>query len=37
MRCVFPLRSGAPGGAWLVKKIFFRDGRPIGSGRTDAH
>ena len=24
-----PLRSGAPGGAWNVKQIHFRDGRPI--------
>ena len=24
-----PLRSGAPGGSWNVKKVKFRDGRPI--------
>jgi Family of unknown function (DUF6152) len=26
---VAPLRSGAPGGAWVTQKIHFRDGRPI--------
>jgi hypothetical protein len=26
---VAPLRSGAPGGAWVTRKIQFRDGRPI--------
>jgi Family of unknown function (DUF6152) len=26
---IAPLRSGAPGGAWLTQKIQFRDGRPI--------
>jgi Family of unknown function (DUF6152) len=26
---IAPLRSGAPGGAWVTKKIQFRDGRPI--------
>src|SRR5579863_8819724 len=24
-----PLRSGAPGGAWNVKKVTFKDGKPI--------
>jgi hypothetical protein len=24
-----PLRSGAPGGAWQVNRIKFKDGRPI--------
>jgi hypothetical protein len=24
-----PLRSGAPGGAWKVDRINFRDGRPV--------
>jgi hypothetical protein len=24
-----PLRSGAPGGSWNVRKIKFKDGRPI--------
>jgi hypothetical protein len=24
-----PLRSGAPGGAWIGQKINFRDGRPV--------
>jgi len=24
-----PLRSGAPGGAWVTQKINFRDGQPI--------
>jgi hypothetical protein len=24
-----PLRSGAPGGAWNVNKVKFKDGRPI--------
>ena len=26
---VWPLRSGAPGGAWNVNQINFRDGRPV--------
>jgi len=26
---VAPLRSGAPGGAWVTQKIQFRDGGPI--------
>jgi hypothetical protein len=26
---VAPLRSGAPGGAWVTQKIKFRDGRSI--------
>jgi Family of unknown function (DUF6152) len=26
---VAPLRSGAPGGAWVTRKIKFRDGKPI--------
>jgi hypothetical protein len=26
---VEPLRSGAPGGAWSVRRIKFRDGQPI--------
>jgi Family of unknown function (DUF6152) len=26
---IAPLRSGAPGGAWLTQKIKFHDGRPI--------
>jgi Family of unknown function (DUF6152) len=26
---VEPLRSGAPGGAWVTQKIQFRDGKPI--------
>jgi hypothetical protein len=26
---IAPLRSGAPGGAWVTKKIQFRDGKPI--------
>jgi len=24
-----PLRSGAPGGAWAVKNIKFKDGKPV--------
>jgi hypothetical protein len=24
-----PLRSGAPGGAWNVNKIKYKDGQPI--------
>jgi Family of unknown function (DUF6152) len=27
-----PLRSGAPGGAWNVNKIKFKDGQPIVAG-----
>lgn len=26
---IAPLRSGAPGGAWVTQKIKFRDGSPI--------
>jgi hypothetical protein len=26
---VEPLRSGAPGGSWNVRKTMFKDGRPI--------
>ena len=26
---IAPLRSGAPGGAWVTKKIQFLDGKPI--------
>jgi hypothetical protein len=26
---VAPLRSGAPGGAWVTQKIHLRDGKPI--------
>ena len=26
---VAPLRSGAPGGWWVMDKIHFRDGRPV--------
>jgi Family of unknown function (DUF6152) len=26
---IAPLRSGAPGGAWVPEKIKFRDGRPV--------
>lgn len=26
---VWPLRSGAPGGAWQMDKINFRDGKPV--------
>jgi Family of unknown function (DUF6152) len=29
---IAPLRSGAPGGAWVTKKIQFRDGKPIVGG-----
>jgi hypothetical protein len=29
---IAPLRSGAPGGAWVTKKIQFRDGRAIAGG-----
>jgi hypothetical protein len=29
---IAPLRSGAPGGAWVTKKIKFRDGKPIVEG-----
>jgi hypothetical protein len=24
-----PLRSGAPGGAWNVNKVKFKDGKPV--------
>ena len=27
-----PLRSGAPGGAWTVQQIKYRDGRPLTVG-----
>jgi hypothetical protein len=26
---IAPLRSGAPGGAWVTQKIKFRDGKPV--------
>ena len=26
---IAPLRSGAPGGAWVTQQIQFRDGKPI--------
>ena len=26
---IWPLRSGAPGGAWNVNQINFRDGKPV--------
>ena len=26
---IWPLRSGAPGGAWNINQINFRDGRPV--------
>jgi len=26
---IAPLRSGAPGGAWVTQQIKFRDGRPV--------
>jgi hypothetical protein len=26
---ISPLRSGAPGGAWTINKIKYRDGRPF--------
>ena len=26
---VEPLRSGAPGGAWVTQQIHFRDGKPV--------
>jgi len=26
---IAPLRSGAPGGAWVIQQINFRDGKPI--------
>jgi hypothetical protein len=29
---IAPLRSGAPGGAWVAKKIQFKDGKPIVGG-----
>jgi len=29
---VSPLRSGAPGGAWTVQQIKYRDGRPLTVG-----
>jgi len=30
---VEPLRSGAPGGAWTVNKVKFKDGQPIVASR----
>jgi len=29
---IAPLRSGAPGGAWTVQQIKYRDGRPLTVG-----
>jgi hypothetical protein len=29
---IAPLRSGAPGGAWTVTQIKYRDGRPLAVG-----
>jgi Family of unknown function (DUF6152) len=26
---IAPLRSGAPGGAWVIQQIKFRDGKPV--------
>jgi hypothetical protein len=26
---IAPLRSGAPGGAWVIQQIHFRDGKPV--------
>jgi hypothetical protein len=26
---IAPLRSGAPGGAWVTQRIHFRDGKPL--------
>jgi Family of unknown function (DUF6152) len=26
---IAPLRSGAPGGAWVTQRIHFRDGKPV--------
>jgi hypothetical protein len=31
-----PLRSGAPGGAWIGQRINFRDGRPVVGCVSDA-
>jgi hypothetical protein len=31
-----PLRSGAPGGAWIGQRINFRDGRPVVCCVSDA-
>src|SRR5215471_6718191 len=31
-----PLRSGAPGGAWIAQRINFRDGRPVVCCVSDA-
>jgi hypothetical protein len=28
-----PLRSGAPGGAWAVNKVKFKDGQPVVASR----
>jgi hypothetical protein len=28
-----PLRSGAPGGAWTVNKVKFKDGQPVVASR----
>jgi hypothetical protein len=30
-----PLRSGAPGGAWIGQRVNFRDGRPVVCCVTD--
>jgi hypothetical protein len=30
---VEPLRSGAPGGAWTVNKVKFKDGQPVVASR----
>jgi hypothetical protein len=30
---VEPLRSGAPGGAWSVHKVKFKDGQPVVASR----
>jgi Family of unknown function (DUF6152) len=30
---VEPLRSGAPGGAWSVNKVKFKDGQPVVASR----
>jgi hypothetical protein len=31
-----PLRSGAPGGAWIGQRVNFRDGRPVVCCVSDA-
>lgn len=33
---IAPLRSGAPGGAWIASQLSFRDGRPIEVSRSTA-